>query len=314
MAVDVTGNDLPPVLHEHRGGERLPSRCGAHVQHPVPGLHSRRQRSRPGGGVLDLEPALLKGGHGLQASPSGQQPAVRQPGVRRQGRLVRRQARGQLVRAAPQGIALYDGGRRLVIQPEVLLCLPVPKQLHQPPNQPLRVAVPQGQIPCPVPVGNLRQTLLLTAQPPEDGVDQAGGPLPLLPLHQLHALVHGGAIRNPVHIQNLVSPQPEHIPDKGLQRVKCLGAAGVQVKIQQRTVLQHAVGQPGRQRRLPPVQIPAGRFQMIVRPGVQPPAGGQRLQGRLPAPGHQRRPLSFRPAKISRYRSSCSRLISSAAT
>ena len=60
-------------------------------------------------------------------------------------------------------------------------------------------------------------------------------------------------------------------------------------------VVDRGTGEEG----LPPVQAPAGGLQAPVGPGVQPAAGGQRLQGGLSSAAHQRLPLSLRPVKIS---------------
>ena len=216
MPVDIAGRDLAPVLHDHGGGKGLAARGGAHVQHPGSRLHAGGQHRRPRGGVLDLEPSLLKGGHGLQTASAGEQPALRHPGMRLDLRPGIPQALLQLRRRTPHRVALDGGGDGLVVQAEVLFRFLLPQQLHEPPDQPLRVAVAQGQILDTVSRRYLRQGVLLPAQPPEDGVHHARGPLVLLSLYQLHALVHGGAVRHPVHEQYLIRAQTQHVPDEGL--------------------------------------------------------------------------------------------------
>ena len=51
--------------------------------------------------------------------------------------------------------------------------------------------------------------------------------------YKLHALIYRRPVWHPIHKQNLISSQPQHVPDKWLQLVKALGTKGTQVKIQQ---------------------------------------------------------------------------------
>ena len=159
------------------------------------------------------------------------------------------------------------------------------------------MAVAEGEILRLLPSRDGGQTVLLPAETAKHGVDHAGGPLAAVMLDHLHRLADGGAVRHPVHQQDLVSPQAQHVPDEGLQLLKALVAVLTEVEVQQCTVLEHTVGQAGGKGRLPPVKAPDGGLQAAVGPGVQAPAGGQDLQGRLPA-RHLCR-LS-RPAKIRR--------------
>ena len=71
MGMQVTGPDLPLILHLNGGGEGFSPGGGAHIQHPVPRLRVQGQYRQPGGRVLDVKEAVLEGVQLLQAAAAG---------------------------------------------------------------------------------------------------------------------------------------------------------------------------------------------------------------------------------------------------
>jgi len=70
---------------------------------------------------------------------------------------------------------------------------------------------------------------------------------------KLHRFIHCRRFRNLIHQIKLVKTQMQNIPHHGMQGFQLAGQQLFQVKVQQKSVLQHAVGQPGRQSSLPTV-------------------------------------------------------------
>ena len=157
---------------------------------------------------------------------------------------------------------------------------------------------------------------------PQHRVDQPRCPGHLVGLGLVYRLIDGGAVWHPVQKQDLIGTQAQDIQQHRLQFFHFLGAEFPQSKIQPRPILHHAIDQPSGQGRIGAGEAVLGNggFQRAVRPGTALTAGDQHPQRGLPRSGAHWRPPPLRPSppplakKISRYRSSCSRDISSAAT
>ena len=320
VLVKVAGDDLSPVLHGEGGGEGLAPRRGAHVQHAVAGPHAGRQGQQPGRRVLDQEFPRLEGGQRRQVAGVGELQAAGHPGMGPDRYAGLRQLRRQALRVGPQGIHLDRQGRRCVVCRQERLCLRS-QDRQEPLHQPLGMTVSNRERLCLLPVRDGRQTALVPGELPQHRIHQAGCPGTAIGLCLLHRLVDGGAVRHLVQIQDLIGPDPQDLRQGRLEAVELLGAIGSQVEVQQQPVLHDAVDDPAAQRRLRACQAipPELRAQRRIRPGPGSPAAHQDPEGRVPGAGgaHRLPPRSFpppRPTKISTYRSSCSRLMRSAAT
>ena len=116
----------------------------------------------------------------------------------------------------------------------------------------------------------------------QNAVDQCCGVLLLfaVALRQIHGLIDRGGIGDLVQKQELIQPQMEDVPEHGPQVLEPSGQQLLEVVVQQCPVLQHAVGQPCGQGRVPAVQPVPGEllFQQSVGPAALGPAVFQHIQ------------------------------------
>ena len=182
-----------------------------------------------------------------------------------------------------QGVHLNHGFGCLVIGNQHGFQLPLGQVGFQKGNQFLRVAVA-------VSVGDrLFQLPLGIRRPTEHSVDQSRRfGVFAVPLGQGNRLVHRGRIGNSVQLINLVQSQMKNVPHRRVQILQPSGEQLSKIIVQLAPVLNHAIAQPGGQRRIPAVQpIPMNiGFQHPIGPGAFLPAGNQRIQRRLPG-AHQ---------------------------
>ena len=282
--MDVAGQNLPPVAHVHGHGEGFPSRCGAHVQHPVPRGGGGRHSGQTGRRVLDQEPSLPEGGQAAQIPGAGDLQAALQPGVGLHGDAVAPQLPFQVLRRGFQGVHLDAGGNGVVVQPQELLGLIGADQVQQPQHQPLGMAIPQGQVVRRGPLGQVRHIHPVLHKPPQHGVDHTGGLGPPVAAGHLHRLVDGGPVGHPVHKQYLIAADAQDAADHRLQPLRLLGAPAADVIVQQHPVLHHPIAQAGGKGRVPAVQPVLGdqTAQGLIGPGVGLVHLHQRIQGHIP--------------------------------
>ena len=195
--MDVTGDDLAPVLHHHRRRKGLAPRRRAGIQHLAAGGQAGGKHGQAGGRVLGIQHPLLPGRRLGQVSCSGQLKAVCQPGMGGHGDPVLLQALAHLLGREAAGVALH-AHRRLAVVPaeqgfQLVRSQPLAPLFHQPPG----VAVEQGEIGHGVLPVQRRQAVQMPGQIPQDAVDQAAGPgIFAVFLGQRHRLTDGGADRD----------------------------------------------------------------------------------------------------------------------
>ena len=215
MGVNITGGDAPPVLHGDSGGEGFASRGCAGVQHPPPRLRRGGQHRQMGSGILDVKVPLLERLQVFQTSGAIQEQAVRQPGMGFHCHPLGRQHGSQLLCGDFEGVYLGTGGRLAVVGGQQGLRLLSAQPGNEGIHQPLRMAVPGGE------VGGRLHRLPLADQAAEHPVDQPCGPRIFgLLSGQGHRLADGGVIRHPVQIQKLIGPQAQQVADRRLQLVQ----------------------------------------------------------------------------------------------
>ena len=287
MGVDITGQDLSPIVHIDSHGKGLAARSGTHVQYPILRPRLRRQHRQSCRSVLHHEMSRLKGGQTLQIAGTGHRKTSVQPGVTLYRDVLPMQFPLQLLIADFQPIGLYRGWDDLVVALEKLLRLLPPDLIQKPLHQPLRMAVAHGEIP--------RRRVLRKSghiQPvghkfSQHRVDQTGRLGAAVALDHLHRLIHRSPVGDLVHKQDLIGPDPQNIQNDRLQMVGPLGTVTPDIVIQQHPVLDHAIGEPGGQSGVPAVQpvFGNGTLQAAVGPGVGAGYLHQNLQRRIPGCG-----------------------------
>ena len=99
-------------------------------------------------------------------------------------------------------------------------------------------------------------------------------------LGHLHRLIDGGAMRDLIHKQDLISADPQDIQDQRLQPLRLLRAPQTDIVVQIHAVLDHAVGDTAGQCCVAAVQavFGDGPLQAAVRPCVGTGDAQQHLQ------------------------------------
>ena len=102
-------------------------------------------------------------------------------------------------------------------------------------------------------------------------------------LCQCHRFIDSGAVRDLVQFIDLIQAQMQDIPHHRMQILNLARQQLGQEKVQQVSVLQHAIAQPGSKGSVPSVQaVPCDIiFQHAIRPGRLLAAGDQGIQCRL---------------------------------
>ena len=222
--------------------------------------------------VLHIHAPLAEGSRLLHRARDRQ--AARQPRMRlRAGQLLRQRSG-----IAAQRIDLQHGLRRFVVGLQNALRL-LPAELRQKQaHDGLRVAVAQTQV--------VRQRQRHGPQQiAQHAVDQTGRLLVGQTARLLHGLVHRSRGRDSIQKAELIGGQPQDIAHDGLQLAAHEAAQPV---VEQHAVLQHAVTQPGSQRRLAAVHPAQRVLQGALRPCTVAAEGDERPQRRVSCARHLR--------------------------
>ena len=181
------------------------------------------------------------------------------------------QGQNDLGRFKAAGVHLHRHGRLAVVPAEQGLQF-FPVQLLGPGlDQPLGVAVQQGEVGRPAAAIQSRKLVDVPGQVPQDAVDQASGAgILAVFLRQLHRFVHGGGDGNFGEEEHLVQPQTQAVSDLALHFLQLHGGKLLDVVVQQKLILDHAEAQAGGQGGVPLVQVFLldHFFQVAVGPGL----------------------------------------------
>ena len=298
VLVDIGGDDPSPSTQRHRRGEALAAGGGAAVGDQAialgdPGAVHRQT----GGGILDIELAVQEAGELFDAAGVFQHQAVFHPAMGLGLHALPLQPKQQLRGGGLQRIDLDHGvgggvvGLQHSFQP--VLANVALKECDQSGG----MGIFRRQI------RRSRQGIPAPDRIAQNAVDQCCGVLLLfaVALRQVHGLIDRGGIGDLVQKQELVQPQMEDVPEHGPQVLEPSGQQLLKVVVQQRPVLQHAVGKPCGQGRVPAVQPVPGEllFQQSVGPAALGPAvfqhiqcafSGGHIRSRWGGPGNSREP------------------------
>ena len=272
VRVDIAGIQRAAVLHLQRGGKALAARRRAAVKHAHTRLDAGNGHGQMSRRVLHIHAPLAEGSRLLHRA--GDRQAARQPRMRlRTGQLLQQRSG-----IATQWIDLQHGLRCFVVGLQNALRL-LPAELRQKQaHDGLRVAVAQAQV--------VRQRQRHGPQQiAQHAVDQTGRLLVGQTARLLHGLVHRRRGRDAVQEAELIGGQPQDIAHDGLQLAAHEAAQPV---VEQHAVLQHAVAQPGGQRRLAAVHPAQRILQGALRPCTVAAEGDERPQRRVSCARHLR--------------------------
>ena len=186
----------------------------------------------------------------------------------------------QRFRRCLQGIGLNGSGYDGVIAAQILLRFLRAQNIDQAGHQPLGMTVPQRQIVRRAAPGQLRHIQPVGHEFTQHGIHHAGCSGAAMALGHLHRLIDGGAMRDLIHKQDLISADPQDIQDQRLQPLRLLRAPQTDIVVQIHAVLDHAVGDTAGQRCVAAVQavFGDGPLQAAVRPCVGTGDAQQHLQ------------------------------------